>query len=204
MGNPGELEAVSVGKIFEAKPKQPCQGADDTAMEYRLQIGENIGTVHVDGSAEDSEFRVTVDGEDHSVHCERPSVNHYHLLVDGRAVHVFVAGAGHDKHICINGRIYHVKDADEISSGRKRRGFRQEEPTDVTPPTPSIVVRILVEEGDIVKKGQSLVVVSAMKMETTLKAPRDGTVKKINARVDDKVMPGDILVEIEEEVAGDE
>jgi biotin carboxyl carrier protein len=43
------------------------------------------------------------------------------------------------------------------------------------------------------------VVVTAMKMETTLAAPKDGLVKRINTSVQSKVMPGDILVEIEEE-----
>jgi 3-methylcrotonyl-CoA carboxylase alpha subunit len=173
-------------------------------MEYRLQIGKTIGTVRVDGSPEESGLLVTVDGEVHSVQYTTPSANHYHLQVDGRAVHVFLVKTDHEKHIFINGRIYRVQDLDKVPSGRKHRGFRQEEPTDVTPPTPSVVVRILVAEGDRVKKGQSLVVVSAMKMETTLKAPRRGTVTKINTHVDAKVMPGDILVEIEEEVAGDE
>ena len=77
-------------------------------------------------------------------------------------------------------------------------------PGDVTPPMPSVVVRILVEEGDRVKKGQGLVVVTAMKMETTLKAPYNGRVKAIKTTVDAKVAPGDILVEIEEEEPQDE
>ena len=64
---------------------------------------------------------------------------------------------------------------------------------------PSVVVRIPVQIGEHVKKGQSVIVVSAMKMETTLCAPFDGTVVKINVAVNDKVAPGQILVEIEKE-----
>ena len=74
----------------------------------------------------------------------------------------------------------------------------------MTPPMPSVVVRILVSEGAVVKRGQGLVVVTAMKMETTLVAPYDGKVKKINAAINRKVAPGDILVEIEEEVPGND
>ena len=69
---------------------------------------------------------------------------------------------------------------------------------------PSVVVRILVEEGEQVKRGQGLVVVSAMKMETILRAPSDGIVRKINTVLDQKVSPGDILVEIQEEVPANE
>jgi len=68
----------------------------------------------------------------------------------------------------------------------------------VTPPMPAVVVRILVNEGDWVSKGQGLIVVSAMKMETTLKAPMDGQVLKINTALQAKVMPGDRLVDIQE------
>ena len=64
---------------------------------------------------------------------------------------------------------------------------------------PSVVVRIMVAEGNEVEKGQGVVVVSAMKMETTLQAPFKGRVLKINVAEGEKVMPGQILVDIEKE-----
>ncbi|MFZ0451589.1 MAG: biotin/lipoyl-containing protein, partial [Desulfatiglandaceae bacterium] len=73
----------------------------------------------------------------------------------------------------------------------------------ITPPMPSVVVRILVAEGDRVESGQGLVVVSAMKMENTLVAPYKGLVKKINTRAEARVAPGDTLVEIEKEAPTD-
>jgi biotin carboxyl carrier protein len=60
-----------------------------------------------------------------------------------------------------------------------------------------VVVKILVAAGDDVRQGDGLVVVSAMKMETTLSAPFDARVAGINAAEGDKVMPGDILVDLE-------
>jgi biotin carboxyl carrier protein len=58
-----------------------------------------------------------------------------------------------------------------------------------------------VSAGDAVVKGQAVVIVSAMKMETTLVAPFDGTVSKVNVAEGDKVMPGDVLVDIEKDSA---
>jgi biotin carboxyl carrier protein len=55
----------------------------------------------------------------------------------------------------------------------------------------------MVSEGDEVEKGQSVVVVSAMKMETTLSAPFKGKVTRINVKEGQKVMPGEMLVDIE-------
>ena len=53
--------------------------------------------------------------------------------------------------------------------------------------------------GDRVRKGQGLVVVSAMKMEMTLSAPYAGTVTLVSTEAGAKVSPGEILVEIEPE-----
>jgi biotin carboxyl carrier protein len=71
-------------------------------------------------------------------------------------------------------------------------------PPEVRPPMPAVVVKVLVAVGDAVTRGQPLVVVSAMKMETTLVAPKDGTVSEIKAKEGDKVNPSDVLVHIEE------
>jgi biotin carboxyl carrier protein len=68
---------------------------------------------------------------------------------------------------------------------------------------PSVVERIMVAEGDLVEKGQSVIVVSAMKMEATLQAPFKGKVLKINVAEGDKVMPGQILVDIERQEEGE-
>jgi biotin carboxyl carrier protein len=63
---------------------------------------------------------------------------------------------------------------------------------------PAVVIAVCVNEGDRVEKGQKVVVVSAMKMETTLVAPYTGIITRINVQANDKVMPGDILVNIDE------
>jgi biotin carboxyl carrier protein len=63
---------------------------------------------------------------------------------------------------------------------------------------PATVVRILVSVGDEVEQGQALVVVSAMKMETTLTAPHKGSVRAIRAEVGATVRPGDVVVDVEE------
>jgi len=60
-------------------------------------------------------------------------------------------------------------------------------------------VRIMASPGDRVEKGQAVAVVSAMKMETTLQAPFTGTVTRVNTAEGEKVMPGQILMDIERE-----
>ena len=62
-----------------------------------------------------------------------------------------------------------------------------------------LIKEIKVKPGDNVNKGQSLVILEAMKMENTLVSPIDGIVKKICCKAENTVLSGDILVEIEEE-----
>jgi len=67
-----------------------------------------------------------------------------------------------------------------------------------------VVISVPVEVGDRVKKGQGVVVLSAMKMETTLTAPFDGTVTQVNAAEGESVSPGQILVDIQRDATGSE
>ncbi len=68
-------------------------------------------------------------------------------------------------------------------------------PPIVTPPMPAVVSRLLVDDGAEVKEGQGLVTVTAMKMELTLRAPRAG-MARVRVAVGDRVMPGDVLVDV--------
>jgi biotin carboxyl carrier protein len=63
---------------------------------------------------------------------------------------------------------------------------------------PGTVIRVLVEPGARVVARQPLVVLEAMKMETPLVAPYDGTVRTVHVAEGDRVAGGAVLVELEE------
>ncbi len=62
-------------------------------------------------------------------------------------------------------------------------------------PMPGLVKAIHVEEGQEIKAGDPLAVVEAMKMENILKAERDATVKKINAKAGDSLAVDAVIIE---------
>ncbi|HEY9723803.1 MAG TPA: acetyl-CoA carboxylase biotin carboxylase subunit [Oscillatoriaceae cyanobacterium] len=66
----------------------------------------------------------------------------------------------------------------------------------VVAPMMSRVVKVNVAAGDAVKAGQPLVVVEAMKMESELTSPKDGTVESVGVQVGDTVQQGQVLVKI--------
>ncbi|SMD04794.1 biotin carboxyl carrier protein /biotin carboxylase [Fulvimarina manganoxydans] len=62
-------------------------------------------------------------------------------------------------------------------------------------PMPGLVVSIAVKEGQEVKAGETLAVVEAMKMENILKAERDLTIGKLNAKPGDSLAVDDVIME---------
>jgi acetyl/propionyl-CoA carboxylase alpha subunit len=162
-----------------------------------LKIGDEVKSLEwLPGEAPD-QGRVRIGETEYAVRFQTVDEHWVQLEVNGRAVQAFVAGGANRKDVFIQGGVYRVEELDQARKRKSRAGL-EETPGEVTPPMPAVVVRILVQEGDAVVKGQGLVVVSAMKMETTLKAPFNGLVKKINTALQAKVMPGDRLLEIEE------
>lgn len=66
-------------------------------------------------------------------------------------------------------------------------------------PMPGKITKLLVTQGASVKKGDSVVVMEAMKMEYTLKAEMDGQVQSIHASIGQQVTLGQLLVELNED-----
>ena len=66
----------------------------------------------------------------------------------------------------------------------------------LTAPMPGKVVALMAKAGDVVKQGQPLAVMEAMKMEHTLAAPRDGVVAELLYAVGDQVGDGAELLRL--------
>ncbi len=165
-------------------------------MEYRLTIEDGSCPVTVE-KTQAAEFSAVIEGKNYRVKAARIDDHTLLLEVNGRQLPAVVVDAGGKKRVIIRGLQYEVWDEDHAEQAAGGRRTRKKKFTEVTPPTPAVVMRIPVKVGDAVTEGQAVAVVSAMKMETTLYAPFDGTVTGINVGEGDRVMPGDILVDIE-------
>ncbi len=70
-------------------------------------------------------------------------------------------------------------------------------PNQIGATMPGTVLKVVVSKGSSVKRGDHLLITEAMKMETTVQAPKDGIVKEVYASAGDAISTGDLLIEIE-------
>lgn len=63
-------------------------------------------------------------------------------------------------------------------------------------PLPGTILEIKVKNGDTVRRGDTVLIMEAMKMENNIKTDTDGTVSLLKVNIGDAVLEGDVLVEI--------
>ena len=80
------------------------------------------------------------------------------------------------------------------SSGQQEEDREGE--TAIKAPMPGTVLKVNVKEGDEVKKGQSLLLLEAMKMENDITAPVDGKVLQVKVNKGSSVNAGDVMISI--------
>lgn len=66
----------------------------------------------------------------------------------------------------------------------------------VKAPLPGIILKIIVKVGDVVKEGDTLLVMEAMKMENNIQSEKSGTISDIKINEGDTVLQDDILIEM--------
>jgi biotin carboxyl carrier protein len=84
---------------------------------------------------------------------------------------------------------------DELLHNLGLDDFAVKKINEIKAPMPGMVLTILINEGDVVKKGDSLLVLEAMKMENIIKSPADGTIKKIIAITGIAVEKNQLLIQ---------
>jgi acetyl/propionyl-CoA carboxylase alpha subunit len=113
----------------------------------------------------------------------------------GRSDLVYVAGPPGDWWAFSGGEIF--RGGLENTPGGERRAARAVRPQALTAPMPATVIRVLVKPGATVKKGDTVILLEAMKMELPIRAPADATVAAVHCREGQLVQPDTTLVELE-------
>ena len=165
-------------------------------MRFSCGIGNKTIEVEAEGPGSDGGYGVTLGERKLDLTFQPVSANELQVALDGKPHRLQICRTREGTWVWWEGRARLVRDADQPAR-RRFSGPGAPTPDSVTPPTPAVVVRILAAVGDRVSQGDPLVVVSAMKMETTLTAPYDGEITAINTEEGANVSPGESLVDVE-------
>lgn len=157
--------------------------ADGTLKPEALQP-ERRKNAEIGTSSSPTEFVIDVHGESYQVAItgvgiKGTSKRHFYLTLDGVPQEVVFEPLN--------------EYTAESKTGRKQATKEGQ----VTTSMPGNIVAVLVQEGDIVKAGQPVLVTEAMKMEAEVQAPIGGKIAAIFVAKGDRVTPGEVLIEIE-------
>ena len=154
---------------------------------------EEITVLKRDGSI----LEVSIRDRKYTLDIEKVENGVYSVLHNGQSHNMEIIKNGNKTHYTVNTQYksfdIEIAPASVSTNGTKRKTKQTE---NIKAPIPGKIIAIKVSPGDSVYENQTLIVLSAMKMENELKSPIAGTVKKITVKENDLVKADSILVEI--------
>ncbi len=158
------------------------------AHEVTYQIGEVQRTAVVERTGD--LFTVRVGDAQFAVAARAGENGRLDLEVDGRRLRAYVVRQGRLRYVAVDGQVFTVRPPDP------RRGRSERAGGSLEAAMPGRVLDVLVRPGDAVHKGDTLVLLEAMKMELRIAAPADGVVTAVRCTPGAVVERGQVLVEV--------
>jgi 3-methylcrotonyl-CoA carboxylase alpha subunit len=146
-----------------------------------------------DWAADVSAGRVTIDGVSGPLDVSDAGDGHWTATRAGSAHEAIAAVAGDVVWVSIDGELFDVtidRAGGATAGGSKGRDA-------LAAPMPATVVRVVAAPGAKVSRGDTLIVLEAMKMELAIKAPADGVVTAVHCTEGQLVQPGVALVDVQ-------
>lgn len=172
-------------------------------MQFEFKVNDRIAVIK-EISRAGNIVTISVDDKIYEVDIDKVSGEEYSILSEGKSYNVEVIQTDDPKTYKVNtiyfGFDVSINDA-EARYNQKRKNTAGDDTTDtIKSPMPGKVVKVLVKKGDLVEKGQTVVILSAMKMESEYKAGCGGIVSKVAVKEGDTVNGNQLMVVIGKEV----
>jgi biotin carboxyl carrier protein len=169
-------------------------------MDYQVKIEDKEYIVSIDPASHPPQIKI--DGKPVETKFSTRSDNsEIQLLMDNRSYDIEVVkqkgNTNGDFSVFIYGREFSLYAEDErLAKIREVAGLGPGGDTrmELHAPMPGLVTKVLVNPGDQVKRGESLIIVEAMKMENELKSVIDGTIKEVKVKEGQSVDKNALMV----------
>ena len=150
-------------------------------------------------------FRVEKKGEEYYVNdsfhkCDIQKVedNIYLLHLNNTTFLAHITQTDNDLVININHNEYQLEIQDENDLILEKLGINQKtvkRHEQLHAPMPGLIIDIMVKNGDVVKSGQPLIILKAMKMENIIKSPHDGVITEVFVKKDQKIEKDAVMIQ---------
>jgi len=169
-------------------------------MELEVKIDQRLSKVKLI-SRSNNKVKVAVDGKIYDIDLCKVEENEYSLLHKGQSHNIEVVEGETSKryiaHTYFKSYDIEIVDSETRYQQNRNKGSLDQNENTISTPMPGKVVRIPVKVNQNVSAGQTVIVVSAMKMESEYKVNRDAVIKKILVKEGDTVKSNQPLVIIE-------
>ena len=164
-------------------------------MRLLANVGGVTHTIEVDEGDGPGLVRVIVDDREYVVDVTTPSPGVYSLLAQDQVFSAVVSPRRGRREVQIGAWTTSV----EIGPAQGRRPTTRASAStsgrqEITAPMSGRIIQVLVQDGQVVQEGESLVIIEAMKMETEIRAVAHGKVKDIQVQAGMAVEAGQLLL----------
>ncbi|MCK4464311.1 MAG: biotin/lipoyl-binding protein [Bacteroidales bacterium] len=150
---------------------------------------------------EGNKFQISLNGKTLDLDITKVEKGIYSILIDGKSYEMEVVPGRNKKNYIIgyHGLSYDIEiiDSEAKYLGNKQNTEEDDDQNSISSPMPGKVIKIPIEVGEKVKPGQTLIIISAMKMESEYKAKRAGVVKEIFAKEGENIEGNQSLILID-------
>jgi biotin carboxyl carrier protein len=168
-------------------------------MKLDIKINEKIKEVELIEKL-DNKIKISVDGKVYDLDSVMVEPGVYSVLINNKSYNVELVENDGPKKLTVN-TIYKSFDASIIDAEEKyknlRKGSDLEYNNIISSPMPGTVVKILVKVGDEVSEGETVIIVSAMKMESEYKVNQKRKVKEVCVSEGDNIKSNQALIIVE-------
>lgn len=168
-------------------------------MSFEFKLNEKTQGYHVSPIGKKS-FYLIEGGQKHLVEVIENEAHYVHLKFDDTESKIYLSQDPNDEFdLNWNGQVFHIEDygilkqTDFFESNHDASSHGT-----LKSPMPGKVIKLMVEQGQKVKKGETLLIVEAMKMENNILSPRDGKIESVFTQAGEMVDGNKILVKLEE------
>ncbi len=144
-------------------------------MHHAFKLGDDVHNVELSRSA--NAYRLHLGDQLFDFDLKTGADGRAWLTLGDRHIEVVIATRGDDVFVHVDGEAYQLRYQHPLDRLAAASGGSAED--SIRAPMPGSIVSVPVKAGDTVTKGQTLLVMESMKMETTIAAPRDGVIAEI-------------------------